>query len=296
MPKPPMPWDMGTREEDLWMLPDDVDPVQPPKADVRSGKPLADQLDGEVGATPDVKNGRQWREQIDRTYRDQAARPRNLIRDAKDIKGSVFDTAFDKAVRFGTGDSMGGLGPIGTGGLATIAPKSEAALVRFLQTIAPKAMAKLEASPEAWRFFIGNRRSELEGLPNMYRAKAGGVTTLPGTRTGVPADADRALGIRQDVWNAIKRGGNETADLIPLHELAGHAVQPTGYPARRTVGARLHELLRRSGEKDFAARNIADGVLEAVAAREGLTNAAAREATRRAKVTGRWDQARKEIP
>ena len=143
-------------------------------------------------------------------------------------------------------------------------------------------------------------------MPDLWRGQgAGGAVTRPGDY--VPG-ADRALGVRQDVWKHIKSGTNQLADTIPGHEMQ-HAVQLTwrlsstgeqlqssarkmaSLPASETTGARLSELLKRSGQREFAsAYELADQP-----AREGLTQAAGLEATRRAKKLGLYEQARKEI-
>lgn len=249
------------------------------------------ELPDEVGATPGGQSGRPYRELINSVYGQKAA----------ETEGVTEATPPWEMLPSGLGRKMltGG-----SSALMAMVANPNNPLAKFIRTAYPKMYEHLVKSPEAWKFFIGSRRSSMEGLPDLWRASAGGATTLPGTP--VPG-ADRALGVRQDAWKKIQTGGDPLADTVPGHEMQ-HAVQSTGrisprgsivrsprtqsgLPAAETTGVRLSELLKRSGQREFAsAYELADQP-----AREGLTQAAGLEATRRSKAAGLYEQARKEI-
>ena len=240
------------------------------------------ELPDEVGATPGGQSGRPYRELINSVYGQKAA----------ETEGVTEATPPWEMLPGGLGRKMltGG-----SSALMAIVANPNNPVAKFIRTAYPKMYEHLVKSPEAWKFFIGNRRSSMEGLPDLWRAQAGGATTLP-SPSGVPVlGADRALGVRQDVWKKIKAGGDELADTIPGHEMQ-HAVQPTGMPAAKISSNRLRELLDRSGQVPFSRAYVKQGAgVDKIAAREGLTQAAGLEATRRAKKLGLYEQARKEI-
>ena len=268
------------------------------------------ELPDEVGATPGGGSGRPYRDAVDQTYSISANRRPQVQRGidanigtahALPGKGLSEATPPWEMLPSGLGRKMltGG-----SSALMAIVANPEHPLAKFIRTAYPKMYKHLVKSPEAWKFFIGNRRSSMEGLPDLWRGDgAGGATT----RLGHPVPgADRALGVRQDVWKHIKNDTNEHADVIPGHEMQ-HAVQSTGrlsptgkqlqsrarrmaaLPASETTGARLSELLNHSGQREFARGYD----WREWPAQEGLTQAAGLEATRRAKKLGLYEQARK---
>lgn len=94
-PLPSLPPEPKPTELEPYIVDPDNRPVQPPKGRPETGQPVGPMF---------TKLPRQdQRGAVDKTFND-------LVAGARGIQGSVFDTAFDKALRFGSADSMGGIG------------------------------------------------------------------------------------------------------------------------------------------------------------------------------------------
>jgi hypothetical protein len=191
-------------------------------------------------------------------------------------------------------------------------------LANFARIAFPKIYNYLDASPNVRDLSVLNRRSEISGLPNLYKESASGVTQPP---TGTTPSQ---LAVREDMWNAMQNPSvprlYSGSKSVLAHELQ-HGLQyektppgqpSAGLPAAQTRGARLQELLKNAvtkpdrplqpGERkawdpslmDFYKQYIDRGYSVPYAIRETLTEAAGRSASRNARNTGRWQQAVKE--
>lgn len=180
-----------------------------------------------------------------------------------------------------------------------------AALARFIANAFPKMYSRIEADPRVWNMEVINRRHPLGPMSE----GAAGVTREPINK--IPG----VIGVNEGVWNGILRGAPwarnikelpsgeivQTTRGTPLHTVAHelqHAVRYAatpgkGLPAPKATGERLQELLQRVGEEPFAKQYTNAGASPNWAAREGITEAGSKSATRAARYGGRgskWEQ------
>lgn len=152
-----------------------------------------------------------------------------------------------------------------------------------------------------WAFNLSTRRGAAQGIPDLHRSGAAGQTIMPkGQQPG-------QVVVRKDLFERGMQGKGGMQEQSTLSHEMNHAVrsrQPApqqGLPAHRVQNAaRLEELLRRAGEshpmqKDihqFARQYTQQGHAPSIAIKEGLTEAAARNATLKSLRRGEWDRAR----
>lgn len=229
------PWDKDqTDENEIHMFPDDVDPVRPPKGDVMTGRPLADELDGIVGATPNVNSGKQHRETVDREYANQASGKRDFYGDAKKMEGSVFDTWTDKALRMGASDPMGGLGPmkiVPKGGAGAAFSAAEVQARSMMKRLFPKVEAALERSPQEFNVRYDSKVTKPRGQTDAYMN--------PETRQ---LDKTRPVDIRF----SPEKAEAQTFAHEPLHALLLASGKKGEFP-------RAAEILKNRGETPWSA-------------------------------------------
>lgn len=155
----------------------------------------------QIGATPLSAN---YKDTVDKSFND-------MVDQARASKGSVFDTMFDKALRYGTGDSFGGLSPQAMGGPAQIVNPRHWIWDMMKDVTSPETRAILEGVPQKLEFIDLPQRA----LSNM---RAFGITQPVGGRmaAGIPRDVQVAISPK-----AMNLGIGEA---VGEHELAGHAV------------------------------------------------------------------------
>lgn len=243
LPMPPLPPAPKPNELEPWIVDPNTPITTPPKADPGTGQPIGP-------AFAKMPRGSQ-RQVVDSAYKD-------LIGNARAIKGSVFDTAFDKAARFGASDSMGGLGPQPMGGVV-INPGHK--LFQQLFRRSPKFAGGLEKVPEPTEYLSKTIRE----MPDAW-----GVTS------NLPTQAHRDLALaggvkgkrgitQEEVKNLAGRGhgatlqsfpGGKVADETLFHE-GLHALYSKKFPTTQgpeLAPQRAQELLvrvmRRMGATD----------------------------------------------
>lgn len=171
-------------------------------------------------------------------------------------------------------------------------------LAVFASQAFPRMYKAIADAPERWAFNLSTRRGAAQGIPDLHRSGAAGQTIMP-----TPAREGQVV-VRKDLFERGMQGKGGMSEHSTLAHEMNHAVRmkDQGLPAASVKdGDRLAELLRRAGEhapvqKDihqFARQYTQQGHPQGVAVREGLTEAAARNATLKSLRRGEWDTARR---
>ena len=245
-PAPPMP--PGLQEEPPnekfpWIVDPDNRPAAPPKGDENTGQKIGPAF---TKLPRDAQRGA-----VNSTFD-------SMVSDARAMKGSVFDTGFDKALRFGASDPHGGLGVVSNPSNAVFRDL-ERRVPRFagsLQKMRPITEYVAKKADDFKRNVLGVTTGiDPEKLEALGRFAQTG-RTLPGPVKRTAPELERLYSI-----NAQRQGstlqsirptlqGSE-AEVTPIHE-GFHALYANKFPKSQVpemADARARELLTRVLER-----------------------------------------------
>ena len=245
-PLPPLP--PGLREEPPnekfpWIVDPDNRPAVPPKGRPETGQPTGPAF---TKIPRDAQRGA-----VSSTF-DQ------MVNQARSSKGSVFDTTFNKALRFGASDPMGGLGVVTNpanpvfSSMAKRVPSFAGALqkMRQLTEYAPKKAGEFQRN--VLGVTTGVKPEQVEVLRRHAQKGLGLPGPVKRTNEELKRLYDLNVQRQGSTLQSIRPGlrGNE-AETTPIHE-GFHALYANKFPHSQVpemADDRARELLNRVLER-----------------------------------------------